>query len=139
LNSELDGLEEKFKRRKRDLEENSEKFNQEIKKLRDERPSFTEEKYREYAQLWTNFMRQQYAEYKADKDAPPKSTEAVETAENEDINAMEVDDTETRDAEGSPTEKNEENSKDSEESPTDKDNEKDENESENPEGEESQD
>lgn len=74
------------------MEEGSEKFNQEMKKLREERPTFTEEKYREYARLWTDYMKQQYAEFKSGKTAQvdepmevSKENEETPTVENEEI------------------------------------------------------
>jgi hypothetical protein len=85
-------LEQKFQKRKRDLEESSEKFNQEMKKLRDDRPTFTEEKYREFASLWTDYIRQQYADHKAGKTASVEepmevSEEKTETAEVKEADA----------------------------------------------------
>ncbi|KAI6195367.1 HMG box domain-containing protein [Aphelenchoides besseyi] len=59
LNEELERLEENFQRRKRALEENSTKFNEGMKKLKDERPVFTEEKYREYVHQWMEYIRSQ--------------------------------------------------------------------------------
>ncbi|KAI6241140.1 HMG box [Aphelenchoides fujianensis] len=70
LNEELERLEENFQRRKRTLEENSEKFSEGMKKLKDERPVFTEEKYREYVQQWMEHIRADFADFKAKRDDP---------------------------------------------------------------------
>ncbi|CAD5212193.1 unnamed protein product [Bursaphelenchus okinawaensis] len=106
LNDELAKLEEAFQSRKKSLEEHSQKFNEEMKKIKNDKPEFNEQKYREYVGLWTEYYLEEFKKQK---------TEGSEETEKMEVDEEKAKEEEEKKTEEPKEEECEQNSEDSQE------------------------